>query len=168
MSKRLRLLFSPEDLKVLAQQRFEHPDPRVQQRFEVLWLIRQKVTHHKAAKLAGVSRATAKRNVAIYREGGVAALRQFHWCVLVKFLAKSLNIELLFLPSYSPNLNLIERLWKFTKKKVLYGRFYDTFAAFCGAIDGCLGKIEIDHRKELKSLMTHKFQTFRNASFLAA
>ena len=35
MAKRLRLLFSPEDLKVLAQQRFEHPDPRVQQRFEV-------------------------------------------------------------------------------------------------------------------------------------
>ncbi|MCY2946251.1 MAG: transposase [Planctomycetota bacterium] len=168
MAKRLRLLFSPEDLKDLAQQRFEHPDPRVQQPFEVLWLISQKVIHHQAAKLAGVSQATAKRNVAIYREGGVAALRQFHWCVLVKFLAKSLNIELLFLPSCSPNLNLIERLWKFTKKKVLYGRFYDIFAAFCGAIDGCLGKIEIDHRKELKSLMTHKFQTFRNASFLAA
>ena len=76
---------------------------------------------------------------------------------LVKDLAKSLNIELLFLPSYSPNLTLIERLWKFTKKMVLYGRHYDTFPAFCGAIDGCLGKRETDHRKELKSLMTHKF-----------
>ena len=93
---------------------------------------------------------------------------RYQHCVLVKDLAKSLNIELLFLPSYSPNLNLIERLWKFTKKKVLYGRHYDTFAAFCGAIDGCLGKIETEHRKELKSLMTHKFQTFRNTSFLAA
>ena len=92
----------------------------------------------------------------------------YQHCVLVKDLAKSLNIELLFLPSYSPNLNLIERLWKFTKKKVLYGRHYDTFAAFCGAIDGDLGKIEIDHRKKLKSLMTDNFQTFRNASFLAA
>ena len=93
---------------------------------------------------------------------------RYQHCVLVNDLAKSLNIELLFLPSYSPNLNLIERLWKFTKKMVLYGRHYDTFAAFCGAIDGCLGKIEIDHRKEPKSLMTHKFQTFRNTSFLAA
>ena len=37
MAKRLRLLFSPEDLKDLAQQRFEHPDPRVQQRFEVFF-----------------------------------------------------------------------------------------------------------------------------------
>ena len=168
MAKRLRLLFSPEDLKVLAHQRFEHPDPRVQQRMEVLWLISQKVTQHQAAKLAGVSRAKAKRNVAIYLEGGVAAVRQWNWCVFVKFLVKSLNIELLFLPSYSPNLNLIERLWKFTKKMVLYGRHYDTFATFCGEIDAFPGKIETDHRKELKSLMTDKFQTFRNASFLAA
>jgi len=98
---------------------------------------------------------------------GLAALLQFHWCALFKLLAKSFYIELLFLPSYSPNLNLIERLWKFTKKKVLYGRFYDTFAVFCGAINACLGKTETKHRKELKSLMTHKFQTFRNASFLA-
>ena len=59
MAKRPRLLFSPEDLKDLAQQGYEHPDPRVQQRFEVLWLISQKVTHHQAAKLAGVFRFCA-------------------------------------------------------------------------------------------------------------
>ncbi len=56
MAKQLRLLFSSEDLKVLAQKRFEHPYPRVQQQFEVLWLISQKVMHHQAAKLAGVFR----------------------------------------------------------------------------------------------------------------
>ena len=93
---------------------------------------------------------------------------RYQHCALVMDLAKSLSIELLFLPSYSPNLNLIERLWKFTKNKVLYGRHYDTFAAFCQAIDGCLGKIETEHRKELKSLMTHNFQTFEDVSFLAA
>ena len=59
MAKRLRLLFSPKDLKVLAHQRFEHPDPRVQQRMEVLWLISQKVTQHQAAKLACVFRFCA-------------------------------------------------------------------------------------------------------------
>jgi transposase len=93
---------------------------------------------------------------------------RYQHCARVMDLAKSLNIELLFLPSYSPNLNLIERLWKFIKKKVLYGRHYDTFEAFCGAIDGCLSKIETEHRKELKSLMTHNFQTFQDISFLAA
>ena len=93
---------------------------------------------------------------------------RYQHCALVKNLAKSLNIDLLFLPSYSPNLNLIERLWKFTKKKVLYGRHYATFEAFRGAIDSCLSKIETEHRKELKSLMTHNFQTFQDISLLAA
>lgn len=87
---------------------------------------------------------------------------------LVKELAASLGIHLEFLPSYSPNLNLIERLWKFVKKDVLYGRHYATFEAFRGAIDGCLAKIPTEHREKLQSLMTHHFQTFKPASFLAA
>ena len=88
--------------------------------------------------------------------------------VLVMDLAKSLNIHLEFLPSYSPNLNLIERLWKFIKKQMLYGKHYGTFADFCAAIDGCLAKIPTDHQEKLGSLMTHNFQTFNPASFLAA
>jgi transposase len=79
MAKRQALSFSQEDLRILAQERYEHPDPRVQKRMEVLWLISQKVSHGKAAKLAGVSRATAERYVATYRNGGVAALRHFDW-----------------------------------------------------------------------------------------
>jgi transposase len=93
---------------------------------------------------------------------------RYQHCALVMDLAESLNIELLFLPSYSPNLNLIERLWRFIKKQVLYARHYDTFEAFRGAIDGCLSKIETEHAQGLKSLMTHKFQTFQDVSFLAA
>ncbi len=49
--------------------------------------------------------------------------------------AAELNITLLFLPSYSPNLNLIERLWKFTKRRALYGRYHPTFADFRAAIE---------------------------------
>lgn len=93
---------------------------------------------------------------------------RYQHCALVMTLAKSLNIELMFLPSYSPNLNLIERLWKFVKKSVLYGRHYSTFADFRAAIDGCLSKIMTDHRELLASLMTHNFQTFENVSLLPA
>ena len=53
---------------------------------------------------------------------------------LVRWHAAILDIELIFLPSYSPNLNLIERYWKFVKKKSLYNRFHDNFEAFCAAI----------------------------------
>jgi transposase len=83
-------------------------------------------------------------------------------------VAKSLHIQLECLPSDSPNLHLIERLWKFVKKHVLYGRHDATVAEFRAATDGCLDKIPTEHREDLMSWMTHKFQTFDPASFLAA
>lgn len=92
---------------------------------------------------------------------------RYQHCALVMKLAESLNIRLQFLPSYSPNLNLIERLWKFVKKQSLYGRHYATFLEFRAAIDGCLAKIPGEHREALRSLMTHNFQTFDAALFLA-
>jgi len=93
---------------------------------------------------------------------------RYQRCEAVRMEAKRLGVELLFLPSYSPNLNLIERLWKFTKKRALRGKHYPDFATFTGAIDDCLNRIHTDHREALASLMTLKFQTFDNASFLAA
>jgi len=67
MAKRVPLTFSDQELETLAMLRYEHPDPRVQKRMEVLWLISQGTVHKKAAQLAGVSRATAERYVALYR-----------------------------------------------------------------------------------------------------
>ena len=93
---------------------------------------------------------------------------RYQHCALVMRLAEQLNIRLMFLPSYSPNLNLIERLWKFVKTEALYGRHYATFEKFQAAIDGCLAKISGDYRPKLKTLMSHNFQTFENVSLLAA
>src|SRR4030066_1172310 len=47
---------------------------------------------------------------------------RYQKCALVMEKAQRLNIELCFLPTYSPNLNLIERMWKFVKKKCLYSK----------------------------------------------
>ena len=58
---------------------------------------------------------------------------RYQKCALVKDLAASLQTELCYLPAYSPNLNLIERLWKFVKKKVLYSQYYADFIAFRAA-----------------------------------
>ncbi|MCL2623934.1 MAG: IS630 family transposase, partial [Planctomycetaceae bacterium] len=59
-------------------------------------------------------------------------------CYWVRSFAMLIGIELVFLPSYSPNLNLIERYWKFLKKKCLYNQFHKDFESFCAAIDDCL------------------------------
>lgn len=49
--------------------------------------------------------------------------------------AKELNIELVYLPPYAPNLNLIERLWKFFKKKVVKNCYYETYQMFYNAVN---------------------------------
>lgn len=93
---------------------------------------------------------------------------RYQRCALVQDLAKELGIELLFLPSYSPNLNLIERLWKFVKKEALNSRHHQDFKRFQDAIDGCLADLPTKHREKLATLMTHKFQTWDNVSLLNA
>ena len=93
---------------------------------------------------------------------------RYQRCAAVMAEAVRLKIALLFLPSYSPNLNLIERLWKFAKKKALRGKHYPDFTSFRAAIDDCLDRIGSDHKDALATLMTLNFQTFDNASFLTA
>lgn len=79
MARRTTLTFTPNDLRTLAAQRYEHPDPRVQQRMEVLWLISQDETQARAGQLAGVSKATVARYIAIFRRHGAAGLCEFRW-----------------------------------------------------------------------------------------
>jgi transposase len=89
---------------------------------------------------------------------------RYQRCRFVMDLAAALGIELLFLPPYSPNLNLIERLWKFIKKQCLYSEYYETFADFKKAISDCLAEAHGEHKQALTSLLTLKFQTFENVT----
>ena len=82
-------------------------------------------------------------------------------CALVQELAQRLGIELLYLPAYSPNLNLIERFWKWVKKSCLYSKYYATSADFQKAIQECIAQAHSQHQAELESLLTLRFQTFR-------
>ena len=91
---------------------------------------------------------------------------RYQRCALVMELAEKLNIELLFLPSYSPNLNLIERLWKWVKKDCLYCKYYECFEEFKEAINQSLRKVsQIETKKELDKLLTLKFQLFDSAIY---
>jgi transposase len=50
--------------------------------------------------------------------------------LVATYLEKNKRLKLIFLPPYSPNLNLIERLWRFYKKEILYDNYYETFEKF--------------------------------------
>jgi transposase len=93
---------------------------------------------------------------------------RYQKCALVQAMAASLNIELCYLPAYSPNLNLIERVWKFVKKQSLYSKYYTDFAAFKTAIETCLREMPTTHKAALDSLLTLRFQRFEKAQFMPA
>lgn len=75
----------------------------------------------------------------------------------VKNLANKLEIKLIYLPPYSPNLNPIERLWKFFKKKMLYNEYYEKFDDFSSACSKFFQYIR-KYRSELESLITDNFR----------
>ncbi len=91
---------------------------------------------------------------------------RYQKCKIVAELALQLNIELLFLPAYSPNLNLIERLWKFVKKTALYSKYYPDFGSFKRSISDCLNQTHTTYKKELDSLLTLKFQVFNKCNIV--
>lgn len=93
---------------------------------------------------------------------------RYQRCNLVMQLAQELNIELLFLPPYSPNLNLIERLWKLVKKQCLNCVYHCDFFTFRQSIETFLGTMNQTHAKELDSLLTLNFQTFNEEQFKRA
>jgi transposase len=82
-------------------------------------------------------------------------------------LATALNIELVYLPAYSPNLNLIERVWKFVKAEALSARVLPEFTSFRNSIESTLSQLATKHRAKMKSLITRNFQLFDNAQVLA-
>ena len=88
---------------------------------------------------------------------------RYQRCQYVFDAATRLGIELLFLPPYSPNLNLIERLWKFTKAECLNSHYYATFSEFCQAITTCLHEPNHGQQARLRTLLTLKFQRFPKA-----
>jgi transposase len=92
---------------------------------------------------------------------------RYQKCQLVSALAQELNIELLYLPAYSPNLNLIERLWKFVKKKCLYSTYYPNFKDFKQAISECLAQTHSTYKEELDFLLSLRFQTFEKSKIMA-
>ena len=78
-------------------------------------------------------------------------------CNFVKENAARLGITLIFLPTYSPNLNLIERVWKIVKAKVLAFAYYDTFDRFSSRIRDCVNGMHIKSMSDLATSITDNF-----------
>ena len=144
------------------------PGPSGRKRYNVLAAL-DAVTH-RVLRVANHAYLNAESVCALLRQVAGAGLRgpitlvldnaRYQKCQVVQALAASLGIELLYLPSYAPNLNRIERLWKFVKKECLGCRVLPTYEAFTQAIDGCLAQLNTRHKHQMKSLLNLEFQLF--------
>jgi len=150
------------------------PAPAGRSRFNVLGALNA-ITHElvlitndayiNAESVCELLRKIASMNIAVPITLVLDNAR-YQKCKIVAVLASKLDIELLFLPAYSPNLNLIERLWKFVKKEVLYSKYYSDFESFKKAISDCLNQTHTTHKTQLDSLLTLKFQVFKKCNFV--
>jgi len=82
--------------------------------------------------------------------------------VIFEFLKRNRRIDIIYLPPYSPNLNLIERLWRFLRKKITYNKYYEKFTLFKSVILNFLDNIQ-QYNCELKTLLNQKFQLIHPA-----
>lgn len=88
---------------------------------------------------------------------------RYQKCMAVQESASILNIHLEYIPAYSPNLNLIERLWKFVKGE-LRTKYYDNFGIFCEKIDSIIHSTTRANKAKVKKLIGEKIQLFDNLS----
>jgi transposase len=86
---------------------------------------------------------------------------RYQKCAVVTELAGQLGINLVFIPPYSPNLNLIERLWKHVKNK-LRTKYYDVFDEFQKRIDSIINDTDKDDIIVVNRLIGEKVQLFDN------
>lgn len=75
----IRINFTDEEIAVLSFERYHYPDPRVQKKFEVLWLKSQGLSHETIAQLSGVCARQVQRYLNEYLEGGIECLKENHY-----------------------------------------------------------------------------------------
>jgi len=108
--------------------RFFIKAPAGRKRFNVLGALNaithEVVTITNDTYIDAVSVCALLRKIAALNIGIAVTLvldnARYQKCHIVTELAELLQIDLLYLPAYSPNLNIIERLWKFVKKSPLF------------------------------------------------
>ena len=152
------------------------PGPSGRKRYNVLAALN--AVTHEVIRVTNHSYINAVSVCGLLRQVAAASLRRpitvvldnarYQRCALVQTLARSLRIDLLFLPSYSPNLNLIERLWKFVKKECLACRPVPDYETFTQSIDDCLDGVRTKYQEQMTTLLTLNFQTYGDEPVLAA
>jgi transposase len=151
-------------------ERFKLPTPSGRQRFNVLGALdfatKHMVTVTNQSYITATTVCELIQLLVTQNPGMPITLvldnARYQRCRLVQDLAAHLGVHLEFLPSYSPNLNLIERVWKFVKHECLSSHCYANFGEFQAGISNGLANLGTKHRAAMTTLITRNFQLFDN------
>jgi transposase len=121
------------------------------------------VTYHKTINAQAViesfeelkKKNPDKKNLYVFADNA----KYYVSVVLKEYLAQNPIIKLIHLPTYSPNLNLIERLWKYTRREVINSIYYEKFKEFTNGIQTFFSKID-QHKEALSQFIGLKFRLF--------
>jgi transposase len=81
---------------------------------------------------------------------------KYNHAIKVQEYEKTSRVKIHYLPTYAPNLNLIERLWKFYHKKVTYNKYYEKYPQFKTASLDFFKNID-RYKEELDTLLVENF-----------
>jgi transposase len=141
--KRLNILgaYCPDDHEYLDR-RYTDKNLNAQSVIELFTLM---MARHPETKLFRIYLDNARYQHAVVLKEWVAQVKH----------ERGVTFDLKYLPAYSPNLNLIERLWKFLRKEALQ-KWHPTFEAMQKAVADVLDNLD-RYQSELDSLMTERF-----------
>lgn len=123
-------------------------------------IVRQDKTINGLSTIALLEQITVfykdkKKELLIFADNGRANKSE----LIKDWISQQSLIKIIYLPPYSPNLNLIERLWKFMRKNVINTRYYPELKDFKKAINDFFDNID-DYKQDLKTFIGLKFQRF--------
>jgi len=81
--------------------------------------------------------------------------------IVTQWLEEHQNLKVEFLPPYAPNLNLIERFWRFVKDHLVKNTYYEKYKTFRAKVFQFLNHVD-QYDDELKTLMVEKFQIIKS------
>jgi len=72
----IKIEFTPEEIEALESERYQHPDPRIQKKMEILYLKSQGLDHQEICRLCRISEPTLVTYLKQYQEGGIEGLKK--------------------------------------------------------------------------------------------
>jgi transposase len=124
---------------------------------------------HSLTHLTGEENCDAKRIIAFFelilKEYSSAPkiilfldnARYYKAKIVKKWLKKHKKLQIEFLPTYAPNLNLIERFWRFAKERLVRNTYYEKYKTFRAVVFQFLNNVHL-HINELRTLMVENFE----------